>query len=335
MLFFLLAGTSIVFGNSDGTAEKTDGIKISGALFAEYAQALNGSKDGHFALNRVRLTVRKNLPGIFSFRVTLDALGLEDPEKEGYEALVKYAYLQAAPKLGPVAVTFQGGMIGTPSTSLVNSLTGIRWIGNTYIGVSKNILADAAGAALSIDTTADLGISLKANISDVVILTGALTNGEGYKNVDTDTLYKGKAYYSTLVFNPLKSIYINGFFRYFQKDAVTDLMYYGGGVAWKGTIFSTGAHVIGVTNDTGSSASGFLIEGWINLNFNTIIGLPVLVIGRAGIAHSLDDTDNGQYGGGLGYKFNKNVQTAVYYEYTRDFEQNNEHLLSWKGEVKI
>lgn len=335
MIFFFFTGTSIALGNSDETVEKTDRIKISGALFAEYAQALNGSHDGHFALSRVRLTVKKNLPGVFSFRVTLDALGLEDPEKEGYEALVKYAYLQAAPKCGPVAIILQGGMIGTPTTSLVNSLTGIRWIGNTYIGVSKKILADAAGAALSIDTTADLGISLKIKFADMVTLTGALTNGEGYKNVDTDNLYTGKAYYSTLIFNPLKNMYINGFFRYFQKDINIDLMYYGGGAAWKGPILCTGAHVIGVTYDTGLSRSGFLVEGWINLNVNTIVGLPVLIIGRAGIAHGLDDTDNGQYGGGLGYKFNKNVQTAIYYEYTQNFDGSEGHLLSWKVEVKI
>lgn len=335
VLFLFFIGTGVVLAENGQDAKKDNALKISGVFFGEYAQALNGDKDGSFALQRMYLTMKKNLPGVFSFRVTLDCLGLEDSNKEGYEALVKFAYLQAAPKLGPVDLTIRGGMINTPATSIVNGLTGLRWVGNTYIGAAKEILHDASGAILGIDTAADLGLSVQAKFLEMVTLTGAFTNGEGYKNVDVDNFHDGFSYYTTLSVNPVKNIFINGYFRFFEKAVNNDIIYYGGGAAWKSKMLRAGANFIGVTNDTGSSDNGYFVEGWLNANFDSVIGMPVLLICRVGYAHGLDGADNGKYGFGAGYKFNKNVQLALYYEIS-DFEAaDTDHMMYCKAEVKI
>ncbi len=110
-----------------------------------------------------------------------------ETETPYYGFFLKNAYLQAKNDLGAATLTTQFGLIGTPVIGLADKVSDYRWIYNNFIDKSKNLLGT------SIDTSADLGISVKADIMKMVSITGAYMNGEGYKGVDVLSQEQGQA----------------------------------------------------------------------------------------------------------------------------------------------
>jgi len=333
----MVAGfTSLVLAQ-DVPAEKKEDKKetssFSGVIFMEYMQDLADDHAGVFAVNRVYLDWKKGFGDIFSVRVTTDALYEKpsggNPDNEGYELLIKYAYLQAAPEIDPVKFKIQAGVIPTPTIALMNNLSGLRWIGNTYLGNSKVILQD-----YTIDSSADLGVTVSAEVMKMVTISGAVVKGEGYKKVQAESMVYGPSYYGLVSVKPLENIYINGFFRYNEIDSATTMMYYGGGLAWKDSMIKTGLNFVGVSYSNGTDTSGYFLEAWLNVNLDSLVGMPVLCIGKAGYGN-FEDAKQGIFGFGPGWQFNKYVQTVLYYELTYDDSAAEDHNLYVKVEAKF
>lgn len=330
----IVAGfTSLVLAQD--VPEKKETSSFSGVIFMEYMQDLADDHAGVFAVNRVYLDWKRGFGDIFSVRVTTDALFERQGgsssgtiDNNGYELLIKYAYLQAAPEIDPVKFTIQAGVIPTPAIALMNSLSGLRWIGNTYLGNSKVILQNK-----TIDSSADLGVTVSAEVMKIVTISGAVVKGEGYKKVQAENMVYGPSYYGLVSVNPLEHVYINGFYRY-NETSTTTMMYYGGGLAWKDSIIKTGLNFVGVSYSNGTDTSGYFIEAWLNINFDSLIGMPVLGIGKAGYGN-YEDAKQGIFGFGPGWQFNKYVQTVLYYELTYDDSAAEDHNLYVKVEAKF
>ena len=315
--------------------EKKDSLKITGKIYAQFSQDVKNAKDkdetngNTFEITRAYLQFKKKIGGPFSIKVTADAIkGLKDSAgdtNEDYEFFLKNAYIQGKNKFGAVTLTGQLGLIGTPLIGITDKLSDYRWIYNNFFDKAKNLSVNTG------DSSADLGLSVKADINKLVSVTGAVTNGEGYKDVTEDDKNSGKAFYGLLSITPIKGLYINGYFRTENEEVDnstksyynTDVTYYGGGVAWKSSIIKAGAnYIIGKRKDddpslTDSTKNDFkLLDCWLNVNLKDVTGYPVLILGRYAFGEDKKVTDSKvtYWGAGLGYKFNKNFRLAAYYE---------------------
>ena len=297
--------------------------------YFHWKNEFEGSKDNTFGMERLYISWKKKIDDIFSMRVTLDAVPTTQKDvngtvlDDGYRNIVKYAYFQIAPNLGPVKFTFQGGMIGTPVIGFLNKMSGIRWIKNTYIGASKDVLDGA-----SIDTASDLGAKLIIDYKKLVSLTCAYTRGEGFKKAYEE--YSGKSVHGLAVYNPFMKFYFYGYVRYYEKAESANMLYYGGGIAWKDKIIKTG---IAYVRPELENKIGHMIDIWLNTNFNSLIGYPILLIGKYGYGN-FDSVETNVITFGPGYRFNKNIQCTFLYQHILS-ESEDESNIYIKFEFKF
>ena len=285
-------------------------------------------------------------------------------ENQKYRLYIKYAYGQFKYKTDPVNVKFKFGMLGTPSIGFIDKLGDQRWILQNFIDSSKKILIKPDGKGYSIDNSADLGTSLKISAMKLVELEASYTVGEGYKKSDesqhspTDD---GKAYAGRLTISPPVPdfpIFISVFGRLEGTD--TDEVknhkgYYGFGLALKHKIVKIGANYIlpfeKVDDENLAYVDGSgnveeydmsLIDVWLTVELNNIIGMPLFIMGRYGLGDTGLNNGKTQYiGSGLGYRFEKHVRLIAWYQMidneARDEakEANPEQALYIKAEIKL
>jgi len=323
-----------------------DDLKIKGKAYIQWQDDLE--EDQHsFGVTRAYLQFLKKLDDTFSVKITADAINnLPSDDSAGntsksntYEFYLKNAYLNAKKKItDDLKCSFSLGMIGTPNIGVVDSLSDYRWVYNNYLDKSKNILGT------SLDTSADLGASLNFNIMKMVSLTGALTNGEGYKQASEES--NGKSIYGTVSINPFKlgedkkgdGLFINGYLKRtngFVEDGDNLLSYYGGGVAWKSKLIKVGANIY--AGEKKSSDQKFsLFDSYLHSNLDCVIKMPVLVMGRFAFGKDKDNSDSKvtKMGIGAGYKFCKSVRSLLYYEKTQYETIKSNDMLYLKTEVK-
>ncbi len=347
---------------------KKNDLKIGGKIYAQYYYELQDSDNSddtaekNFSVTRAYIKLKKNIGGPFSIHITADALQLKSsdsvditdsggdaatvdvkPETPYYDFFLKNAFIMGKEDFGAVNITGNFGLIGTPIIGLSGKLSDYRWIYNDFIDKSKNL------TGTSIDTSTDLGLSVKADIMKIVTLTGAYCNGEGYKHVAEDARNSGKSVYGLVSITPFKGLFLNGFIRNENKEVDNSAMeytkkdsrYYGGGLALKSDILKAGFNYIprAKNEEDGKKTTDItLLDIWLHANFNSAVGVPVLLLGRyAKGEDKKSDIKTTYIGGGLGYQFNKNFRVAAYYEeYKNDsFAEGKQKNVYIKTEAKF
>lgn len=351
LLMFMTA--SAVYAQDAGTGEPKP-VDISGQVYFNWHTGMtdstdneSGDKKNTFEFERVYLNWKKTFDDTFSARVTLD-IGNEEVIEEAeinddgtvdgkvtskYRVYAKYAYLQVKKEAGPLDLALKFGLIDTPVLGYVDKLSDQRWLHKNLLDDAKNLLPDGS----SIDNSADVGasLSLKFMKSELAL---ALTNGEGYKKTN-ESLYDddsdasknsayGKAFYTRLSIVPLKSLYINGYFR--QEGTSTNFSdsnkgYYGAGVAWKDELVMAGLNYImpfqSIEGEEAAWPNGdekkmTLAEFWVTFTPEKLIGMPLLASVRYGWGEDSDQDDSKTtfMGVGLGYEFTDYFRTMAWYQ---------------------
>lgn len=366
MMAMFLTGTA-AFAQEE---EKKPELNLKGKAYIEYMNQTKVQEDDKklntFQIKRVYLTWKKELNSIWSARVTtdvgqVDSTGETDPSGEdvetettAYAVYLKYAYVQGKKDFGPVSARMQLGMIGTPNSGYTDKVSGYRWVNNNYsFDHAKKILAAVDGAdykAQSIDNSADAGVRLDLELMKMVTLTGMYSNGEGYKKVDEPTS-NGKAMYGMLKVTPVEGLALAGFYR----NEVTNefesgdnyRMYYGAGISYSTDLIKVGANYVLPEVEKGGEKTvkdAYILDTWLNMNLNSVAGMPVLIMGRYAMAENdelkdVNDIDSKItiWAAGLGYEIARGFKALAYLE-NRTFEQedvDDEQTFYVKTEVKF
>lgn len=299
-------------------------------------------KGDHFSINRVYLTWAKKFTDVWSVRLTTDV----DSSVDANKVYFKFAYVQMKQDLEPVAFNVQYGLVATPVLGMIDKLSDARWIYNNYIDKAS----DLVGATF--DPTADMGARASIEVLKRAALTFMYSNGEGYmegfseKQGDTS-----KAYYGMLSGNPIGGLHAAVYYKKIMNgsrvvnrfDDTTETfntknynLYYGAFLAWSDETFKVGVSyslpkIKEEEADAGDGATFkfSILDSWINLNLDALIGSPVLLYGRYALGENKDgytyDSATGAvtsdikytstlWAAGIGFKFNSYVQMLIMYE---------------------
>lgn len=354
-----VTGVLLITGGSLLAEEKPGAgpVEFSGTMYlnlhsniTESTDTDSGDKITTFEIERVYLTLKKKLNGIFSARVTADVSHDQVIENAGeiqadvnndgnnetvytgggkkdkYNLYLKYAYVQAANKLGPAGIKFKFGLIDTPAIGFIDNLADQRWAHKNFVDESKTVLPDGS----SIDNSADMGASLDIDILKKANIVFAVLNGEGYKETyeaKHDT-YEGKAFQTRLSVIPVENLYANGFFRYEGTGAIEsddNRGYMGGGLAWKSDLLMAGFNYFKIFEkengeparwSNGDKKDQVLLDSWLTITPEKITGSPVFFMGRFGLGQDmkLEKSRTTFIGAGIGYAFHESVRTIAWYE---------------------
>ncbi|MGV7930387.1 MAG: hypothetical protein AB2L13_16055 [Spirochaetota bacterium] len=345
-------------------------VDVSGVLFLdwgyvqkanEYSSLQEGSDT--MRLQRAYVTFAKKIDEVWSAKVTVDGVGYDkygefdegttDAEyannSQGSVLYLKNAYVQMKQNFDPITLTVQYGVVGTPVIGAGDKMSGARWIYNTYMDKSKDLLGDTLDVS-----SADLGLKADISIMKMVTLTGMYANGSGYKFTE-DQQVADKAYWGVLSITPIKELAINGYYHTRDVAPGSDdntVTYYGGGIGWSDKSFKVGGNFILGERDAASSEPEnkkdyMLYEVFANINLADVAGVPVLVYGKYAYGESEADDDakveGTQIWAGLGYQFNKSVQVMALYQTGEKEETDNtgakekieEDMIWLKTEVKF
>ncbi|MGQ9843055.1 MAG: hypothetical protein ACUVRK_05760 [Spirochaetota bacterium] len=316
-----------------GIAQENFPMQISGVGYFDWKKDIQNSNNSEltntFEINRVYLNFIKKFDTTWSLRFTTDIGQVESkgtietpPEQDvntktyNYAVYLKFAYVQAAQQYDNVAYTIQFGMVGTPLLNYFDDQSDYRWIQQNYFDNSKELIGT------SVDYSADLGVRANVSMFKVITITGAITNGEGFKHVsETDD---GKAYYGMVTLTPFKQVSIIAFDRYavtndnhrsdnFTNNAACGA-FYTQDVIKIGIVYS---QPIETTN--GSRTKYRLLDSYLNVDLSYVWSVPLLVASRFGYGKNSDADDAVKiYSGGIGYRFSKDVRTIVYYQHKMD-----------------
>lgn len=355
-------------------------VDVSGVLFMDWgyvqkANEFSSLQEGSdfMRLQRAYLTFGKKIDDVWSVKVTLDGYGVATKEAslKGTDAdddgdiddgsdvgisnstkannvmFIKNAYVQMKQNFDPITLTVQYGVVGTPIIGAGDAMSGARWIYNTYMDKSADLLGDAVDVS-----SADLGLKADISVMKMVTLTGMYANGSGYKFTE-DQQVADKAYWGVLSITPIKELAINGYYHTRDVAPGSDdntVTYYGGGIGWSDKSFKVGGNFILGERDAADAEDKkdyMLYEIFANINLADVAGVPVLLYGKyaAGESEADDDAkvEGTQIWAGLGYQFNKSVQVMALYQTGEKEETDNtgakekieEDMIWLKTEVKF
>ncbi|MDY6935399.1 MAG: hypothetical protein SVZ03_14385 [Spirochaetota bacterium] len=356
--------------------EQSHNIDLSGKIYFNWhtAYTQDAYNQNTFEIQRLYLTWKEKFNDIFSAKVTTDISKTEkncdvvldfdddgiidhtisDNRTQKYELNVKYAYLQTELKHvenihDKLKANVTIGMIATPIIGFIDKQSDARWIHKNSIDDSKKIVGSNVFHG-NIDHSADLGLSVQFEAMKKVTLIGAITNGEGYKDVDEGD-DNNKAYYGRLTITPITHLYLSGFYKREGTDAgrPEDFYrgFYGGCVSWMDDIIKAGILYIipfvyedgsVMEYDDGDKAEMYIMDIWLNINVKSIIDTPLFLYGRytLGEDKGIDESRVYYWGTGIGYEFNRHVRFIAYYDSKKEESEDDPENTIWlKSEIKI
>ncbi len=327
-------------------------LNVSGLAYIEWSKELKHSatrtpdeNTNTFSIKRVYLDFRKKLDDIWSVRVTTDVGQVDSKSSKKYTEtgtttssvesktnfytlFLKYAFIEAKEKLEFAEYKFAFGMIGTPLIGFVDKQSDYRWLEQNYADQAKTVLYNNAGKSQSIDNSADLGVSLEVTMfNKLLTITGALTNGEGYKYADEVKLGDdGKAYYGMLTVMPIKDLYLVGIYRHqITNDKVDDnyVRYMGGGIVYSDEWYKIGAMYYMPESSSKATPTAPVVENkyklfdsWLNVRLDQIVDMPIIVVGRYAFGENkdVDKSKVTSWAAGLGYHVADGLRAVAYFQ---------------------
>jgi hypothetical protein len=206
LLISLIILTISKLTSAQGEVNFKPGGKPEFRVFSDFNSVFsNGSNVNRFEVTRAYLGYSYNFSKTFSGRMTYD-VGNPSAGKFQMTALLKFAYLQY--RKNNLSITI--GMIPTTIFDLADKKWGYRYIYKSF--------QDEYGLGAS----ADLGICGEYIINKWFSADAILINGEGYKQMDSDSVLKGGI---GLTFLPVKNITIRGYIESMKKRSANQMGY--------------------------------------------------------------------------------------------------------------
>lgn len=172
-LFSIIASLAIATTISAQTSDFKPSGKATAKVFADFfVNHQNSKTNSGFEINRAYFGYGYNFSEKFSGKVLLDVGS--NSGGSAYTAFLKNALAEYKDKV----VTIDLGMIGTDAFSTQESFFGRRYV--------QKMIQDYAG----INSSADLGASIKIKAAPMLSFDAAILNGEGYKKVQADSTLK-------------------------------------------------------------------------------------------------------------------------------------------------
>ncbi len=306
---------------------------ISGVVYMEWEKDIHNANtaeaENSFAVTRVYLNFAKKFDDIWSMRITTDIGQVEsqgqientppqdvEAKSNTYSLYLKFAYVQAAQQFTSFGYSIRCGMVGTPLLNFVDEQSDSRWVQRNYFDNSYSLIKT------DVDYSADLGVRADISLFNVVTLTGAVANGEGFKHVsETDD---GKAYYVMGAVTPFKHVSLIAFDRYSvtddndRSDNYTNNsafgVFYTHDVLRAGAVFALPVVVI-----EGNKTHYRMVDSYLHIDGASAGIVPVIVVGRFGYGTNVDDSITTKiYSGGIGYRFSRAVRVIAYYQHKED-----------------
>ena len=191
-LVIALAFGFMILSAINVTAAET---KVQGRVYSHWMMDMTDGADSYneFDITRTYVTIKSKLSDFTSVRITTDIRQTEQNTSEfnGYEMILKYAYLDWQPKFGQGNVTLRMGLQPTLYIDNMNGIWGRRYMMKT-IGDEESFL-----------TTADMGAGLQFNLGEKGKYGMAginVWNGTKYTNLEE--LNKNKDFSGFVAFNP-------------------------------------------------------------------------------------------------------------------------------------
>lgn len=183
-------------------AQNTGEFKPSGSpevlIFTDFNNtSSNGKNFSKFEITRAYFGYKYNFSPTFSGRLTLD-VGNPGVGSLNYTAYIKYGYAQYQKN----KFTAKFGLIQNTMYEMLESYWGSRYI--------YKVFQDQYGFAAS----ADFGISAAYNFNPVVSADVMISNGGGYKVLDTDSVLKEGI---GVTLHPVKTITIRCYYDNMKK----------------------------------------------------------------------------------------------------------------------
>ena len=320
MALAIIASFFVFSANAKAASEVSGRMYFQAGMDLDDKQEATNDTAYSYQIKRVYLTYKNKLNDVWSVMVRTDVKAQDFGGKDRYSLFIKNAYFQGKWAFGAAKITLQGGMFGTPNTGFMYSMSDYRWVDDTYLDQSKVVLPNGNYG----ETSADMGFKVKIDIS-MLSITIANVNGEGFGDVE-DAANSGKAWYGNVTVNPIENLYIAGIGRYerelIDNDNVptveTNVYYYGAGIAWKTDMLKIGAiYTMGEKETDGTTVNEMaLMDAYLNMNLESVIGMPVLVMANYAFGEDdkFDDSKVQVLAAGVGYKFNKNIRCLLYYQ---------------------
>ena len=318
-------------------------VDISGVIFGSYYVNLsdadarlntpNKGKHG-YDLERVWLNFQKSLGDNWSMRVTTDIVQVtntsgnpDNPAPRGVP-FIRWAAVEYKDNFGDIGARAQFGIMDHPIDGLLNRLAGMRWLSRTQLDLN------------GMQNSADLGALVEFNFFKLATLNLSLLNGEGFGTIrQANEPYSGKEFNGLLSITPIEQLYINLFYTYEKFDKGSADSFFGGGIAWSDKLYKAGVNVTLTDDDVkrAQNANALFVDGWVNVGFKDLIGLPFTLNGRVGYIARDDDTvgDTTTFAVGPGYQFNSNVQFALWGTYSKTGDTDADMAVSLKTEIRF
>jgi len=197
-LIFTMVGFVICFVS----AQNADTFKPSGSpevlIFTDFNNSTtNGKSFSKFEITRAYFGYKYNFSQTFSGRVTLD-VGNPGVGALNYTAYIKYGYLQYQKN----NLTAKFGLIQNTMYEMLENYWGSRYV--------YKVFQDQYGFAAS----ADFGMSAAYNFNKVLSADAMISNGGGYKVLNTDSVLKEGV---GVTIHPIKGITLRGYYDNMKK----------------------------------------------------------------------------------------------------------------------
>ncbi|MCW3788541.1 hypothetical protein [Plebeiibacterium sediminum] len=266
---FAIIAFAILCIGMTGFAQETKEFKPSGKptfrIFTNFhSTIMDGETKNEFELNRAYLGYGYKFSEKWSGDLVFDVGNPEDGGKLEMTAYVKNAYLRY--KSNGWTINF--GLIGTTAFKFQETAWGYRYVAKAFQDQNK------------MGSSADLGISAAYKFSDILSADLILVNGEGYKNLESDSIFSvglGLTLKPTDGFS-LRAYYetATGESNYVDGATTVDLARHST-LAFAGRYsndhFSIAAEYAGQTNNRkreGRDLSGFAAYGTVNVKSSKI-----------------------------------------------------------------
>ncbi len=260
---FAIIAIAILCIGINGFSQESKEFKPSGKptfrIFTNFhSTIMDGETKNEFELNRAYLGYGYKFSEKWSGDLVFDVGNPDDGGDFEMTAFVKNAYL----KYQNNGWTINFGLIGTTAFKFQEKAWGYRYVAKAFQDYYK------------MGSSADLGISAAYKFSDIVSADLILVNGEGYKNLESDSIFSVGA---GVTLTPVDGFSLRAYYETAtgESEALNlarhSTLAFGG--LYSNDKFSLGAEYAGQTNNKkteGRDLSGFAAYGTVNVKSSKI-----------------------------------------------------------------
>lgn len=177
--------------------------KVSAKVFANYHSTIIGDSitENAFELERAYIGYKSDFDENWAGEVKLDIGSQNESE---YSNFLRYAFFKNAyVKYHTDKLNACFGLINVYQHKVQEKFWGYRYIFKSFQDKHK------------MSTSADIGLSLEYKFNKIVSIDYAITNGEGYKNIQSDKVFKNGV---GLTLKPIKQLVLRSYFDYIKRD---------------------------------------------------------------------------------------------------------------------